>query len=165
MPLMPQNIFRTAGQQLTQWQVYNFELDDLSSLPYPASAFPSFSLKKAGPLFYRGSLTIEGPFAENVTDAGGQRHLADTYLDTSDWGKGVAFINGFHLGWYWPTRGPQMTLYVPGVLLKAGSNDVIFLEMEKDAEEMEQMSVRFVSEPNFYGPVAPGDAEGAGIIM
>lgn len=28
--------------------------------------------------------------------------IADTYLDPSTWGKGIAFINGFNLGRYWP---------------------------------------------------------------
>ena len=36
--------------------------------------------------------------------------LPDSYLDASDWGKGLAFINGFNLGWYWPSKGPANTL-------------------------------------------------------
>jgi hypothetical protein len=34
--------------------------------------------------------------------------------------QGLAFINGFNLGWYWPELGPQQTLYIPGqrLLLK-----------------------------------------------
>ena len=42
----------------------------------------------------------------------------DTFLSTPGWGKGVAFVNGFNLGRYWPTVGPQMTLYVPATLVK-----------------------------------------------
>ena len=41
-------------------------------------------------------------------------------------------MNGFPLGWYWPTKGPQNTLYIPGPLLHAGSNEIIILESEKD---------------------------------
>ena len=37
----------------------------------------------------------------------------------SGWGKGLVWVNGFNLGWYWPLLGPQMTMYVPGPLLKA----------------------------------------------
>lgn len=38
---------------------------------------------------------------------GGGGHPADTYLSVKGWGKGVAWVNGFNLGWYWPSRGPQ----------------------------------------------------------
>lgn len=38
---------------------------------------------------------------------------ADSFLRLDGWGKGVAYLNGFNLGRYWPTRGPQVTLYAP----------------------------------------------------
>jgi beta-galactosidase len=92
-----------------------------------------------GPIFYRGILNIEGDAAELVADAAGQLHMSDTFLDTHKLGKGVAWVNGFNLGWYWPTMGPQMTLYVPGPVLKPGENDILILEVEKvtngDAEK------------------------------
>ena len=44
--------------------------------------------------------------------------------------KGVAWINGFNLGRYWPAVGPQMTLYVPKFLLKQNPdvNNIILFE-------------------------------------
>ena len=54
----------------------------------------------------------------------------DTFLDMSDWGKGVAVVNGFVLGRYW-NIGPQQTLYVPWPLLKKGRNEVMVFELEK----------------------------------
>ena len=45
--------------------------------------------------------------------------------------QGVAWVNGFNLGWYWPDRGPQMTLFIPGPLLRPGNNEVILLEMHR----------------------------------
>ncbi|CAN8004539.1 unnamed protein product [Ixodes hexagonus] len=56
----------------------------------------------------------------------------DTFLDPSGWTKGVAFVNGFNLGRYWPKKGPQVTLYVPGSLLKRHPdvNTILLLEME-----------------------------------
>ncbi|XP_037080496.1 beta-galactosidase-like [Pollicipes pollicipes] len=53
----------------------------------------------------------------------------DTFLRLDGWHRGVAFVNGFNLGRYWPVQGPQVTLYVPGVLLKA-SNRLTLLELE-----------------------------------
>jgi beta-galactosidase len=34
----------------------------------------------------------------------------DSYLDVAAWGKGIAFVNGFNLGYYWPLRGPANTM-------------------------------------------------------
>ncbi|VDM67028.1 unnamed protein product [Strongylus vulgaris] len=56
---------------------------------------------------------------------------ADTFIDLSNWGKGVAWLNGFNLGRYWSTAGPQMYLYVPAPLLSSGKNTLVFLELEK----------------------------------
>lgn len=72
-----------------------------------------------------------------------QRHFVsstgqfrDTFLDLSAWGKGVAFINGFNLGWYWPSIGPQNHYYVPGPLLKDGNNSIVLLEMEDTPDDL-----------------------------
>ncbi|MGL4373101.1 MAG: glycoside hydrolase family 35 protein [Turicibacter sp.] len=53
----------------------------------------------------------------------------DTFLDCSQLGKGVAFINGFNLGRYW-SEGPIQYLYLPGPLLKSGHNSLIIFETE-----------------------------------
>lgn len=53
------------------------------------------------------------------------------YLDTIGWGKGVAFVNGFNVGRYWPLVGPQRTLYVPRELLHYGVNDVTLVELQR----------------------------------
>ena len=54
----------------------------------------------------------------------------DTFLSLDGWHKGVVWINGFNLGRYWPVVGPQVTLYVPGLILKSypDTNDIILLE-------------------------------------
>lgn len=54
----------------------------------------------------------------------------DTYLNTAEWGKGVAFVNGHNLGRYWSLMGPQMTLYVPRTYLKKGKNKLALVELE-----------------------------------
>lgn len=55
--------------------------------------------------------------------------VGDSFLDTRELGKGHAWINGRHPGRYW-SIGPQQTLYLPGVWLKPGRNEVVVLEME-----------------------------------
>ena len=39
-------------------------------------------------------------------------------------------VNGFLLGRYYNSAGPQKTLYLPGPLLKKGTNEIILLELE-----------------------------------
>src|SRR5699024_2222288 len=51
----------------------------------------------------------------------------DLFLDTTGWGKGVAWCNGWNLGRYWG-KGPQQTLYVPGAVVRE-RNTVVALEL------------------------------------
>jgi beta-galactosidase len=59
--------------------------------------------------------------------------VLDTFLDPTGWGKGVAVLNDVVLGRYWPTVGPQVRLYVPGVYLNAppASNTLVMVEFEQ----------------------------------
>lgn len=47
--------------------------------------------------------------------------------------QGQLFVNGFNVGRYWPTAGPQVTLYIPAGILRSApqKNHVIILELEK----------------------------------
>jgi hypothetical protein len=51
----------------------------------------------------RGTLRING--SEAGTNAEGT--LPDTYLDMRGWGKGLLWVNGNNLGWFWASAGPQ----------------------------------------------------------
>ncbi|MCW3127517.1 MAG: bga [Bacteroidetes bacterium] len=60
----------------------------------------------------------------------GEFHLtdtADTYLDMHGFGKGFVMVNGHNLGRYWEI-GPQFSLYVPGVWLKKGENEIVIFD-------------------------------------
>lgn len=74
--------------------------------------------------------------------------IADTYLDPTTWGKGIAFINGFNLGRYWSLVGPQITLYVPKELLREGSNSLTLIELENAPENGKLI---FSATPNLDG--------------
>jgi beta-galactosidase len=67
----------------------------------------------------------------------------DLFLDTTAWGKGFAFVNGFFLGRYWQSV-PQQTLYVPAPVLRAGANEIVVLELEQAVEPV----ARFVAQPS-----------------
>ena len=89
-------------------------------------------------------LVIEGTAAATPVVAAATVHLtapADLFIDTSGWGKGFAWVNGFALGRFW-RRGPQQTLYVPSPVTRAGANEVVVLEFEALARP----TVRLVAE-------------------
>ena len=44
---------------------------------------------------------------------GSNGQVADAYLSVRGWTMGLAFVNGFNLGWYWPSRGPANTMCAP----------------------------------------------------
>ena len=107
-------------------------LEDWSNTPYPLEQAQvarlledideyeseDFSQKlMSGPKVYYGTFRV-----------GSVHH---TYLNTKGWGKGVAYINGFNLGRYWPLAGPQLTLYVPQEILHYGRNSLLLIEYEQ----------------------------------
>jgi beta-galactosidase len=71
------------------------------------------------------------------------------FVDTTGWGKGIAWVNGFCLGRYW-RRGPQETLFVPGPVVRQGTNELVVLELDVMADP----TARFVARPSL-GPLEP----------
>ena len=46
-----------------------------------------------------------------------EEEAKDTFLRFNKWTKGIAYVNAFGLGRYWPRMGPQETLYLPAPVL------------------------------------------------
>lgn len=110
------------GEPLRGWQTYRLPMNDLTAL--------RFSTHSHGPLgFYRGTFDVERP--------------ADTFLDVSALGKGTLWINGHHAGRFWRV-GPQMSLYVPGVWLTPGRNEVVAFDLEAPSDSP---ALRGLAEP------------------
>ncbi|OAY36500.1 beta-galactosidase 17 isoform X2 [Manihot esculenta] len=72
--------------------------------------------------------------------------VKDTFISFSGWGKGIAFVNDFNIGRYWPSFGPQCTLYVPAPILHRGENVLVILELESHHPEL---VVNSVDQPDF----------------
>ncbi|WP_086347968.1 glycoside hydrolase family 35 protein [Candidatus Enterococcus clewellii] len=70
--------------------------------------------------------------------------VEDTFIDCSDYGKGIICVNGFNLGRYW-NCGPNTSLYCPKELLKNGQNEFVIFETE--GVEIHQLS--FSAVPTF----------------
>nr|CAD7264350.1 unnamed protein product [Timema shepardi] len=120
--------------ELTQWNMTGFPMSSISWLQEQNTKNLSEILLL--PAFYRGEFQLP---ENNLT--------LDTYLDPTGWDKGVAFINDYNLGRYWPRAGPQVTLYVPGSFLRPypETNTIVLLELEGTPNNLQ---VKFVSEPN-----------------
>lgn len=53
--------------------------------------------------------------------------IGDTFIDMSNYTKGMVYINGHHLGRYW-NIGPQKRLYCPAAWLKKGKNEILVFD-------------------------------------
>ncbi|WP_173915341.1 glycoside hydrolase family 35 protein [Halobacillus sp. Marseille-Q1614] len=96
-------------QYFFNWEMYAIELDWL-----PDNFLAGKDVRY--PKFFRGTFDAEG--------------LHDTFIDSTGFTKGNIFINGFNLGRYWNTAGPQQRIYLPGPLLKDKDNELVILELE-----------------------------------
>uniref|UniRef100_A0A3B4AE06 Uncharacterized protein n=1 Tax=Periophthalmus magnuspinnatus TaxID=409849 RepID=A0A3B4AE06_9GOBI len=109
---------------LTDWNIYPLNIDEAiaGGWPHSESFKPKSPIKKEqlfGPTFYMGTLQPNGL-------------TWDTFLKLHEWTKGQVWINGVNLGRYWPARGPQQTLYVPGSLISpTQTNNITVLELER----------------------------------
>ena len=109
-----------SGKWLKKWNSLSVAMNDTSKIPF-------HSLNESEPPIYRLSASFfRGTFS--IAD-----QPCDTFLNVTGWTKGQVFVNGFNLGRYWPTKGPQKTLYVPANLLKAlpNVNELILFEIDK----------------------------------
>lgn len=93
-----------------QQYAFDFSKEQLAALDFSGKADPQT------PSFYRFKFNLAEP--------------ANTYIDCSDYGKGIVLVNGFHLGRYW-NKGPHRSLYCPKDFLKTGVNKVIIFETER----------------------------------
>jgi beta-galactosidase len=105
------NIVDAIGESKTleNWQVFPIELKN-NSIP----ANLKFTKGSSDmPAFHKGTFTVSKP--------------GDTFLDVSQWGKGLVWVNGHCLGRFW-NIGPTQTMYLPGPWLKEGANEIVVLD-------------------------------------
>jgi beta-galactosidase len=124
---------RLSGIPLTGWMITKMPMESL----------PTFHTKqapKAGRHFAVGTF--------HLAEAG------DTFLDVSELGKGVLWLNGRCLGRFW-NIGPQQTLYVPGPWLRQGENSVVAYDLFASAPTYK---LRGLTTPILDAPT-PGYAE------
>lgn len=99
------------NKELIDWKMYSLPFDNINSV-----AIKNKKVVDAIPVLKKGNFEI--------------KTTGDTYLDMSNWGKGIVWVNGHNLGKYW-SIGPQQTIYLPAEWLKKGSNEIVVFEMLK----------------------------------
>lgn len=105
------------GQVLMPWVSKSVPMNDSSLIPF--QQLNETSLTPNSTVFFRGTFRFDDD-------------KLSTYLNVSGWSKGVVFVNGYNLGRYWPVKGPQKTLYVPGTYLRTNTelNELILFEID-----------------------------------
>ena len=102
-------IIGTDTAEMTGWDMFRLPLGDDIGLDLKYQKILS-----SGPAFYKGVFHLE--------------ETGDSFLDLSQWGKGLVWVNGHCLGRYWSV-GPTQTMYLPSPWLKKGNNEVVVLDL------------------------------------
>ncbi len=99
------------GTELKGWQMFSLPFENISTVPFKNSK-PAANV----PVLRKGTFELA--------------QTGDTYLDMTNWGKGIVWVNGHNLGRYWEI-GPQQTVYVPVEWLHKGKNEIVVFELLK----------------------------------
>ncbi len=107
-----QTVTLAGSAPLTGWQTTCLPMDDA----YIAGLTAKVTDPQRPGIFFRAQV--------DLTTVG------DTYLDLSNWTKGVVWVNGRNLGRYWEI-GPQQRLYCPAPWLRQGLNDILVFDLHQ----------------------------------
>lgn len=119
---------RLGRQYHFGWQIYCLPMEDeLDNLKFKKAP----KNKITTPTFLRGTLDIK-------------EEPADTFIRLSGFTKGFVKINGFNLGRYFNSAGPQKTLFVPAPILKKGKNEILVFE----SDCVNDFTVEFFDKPD-----------------
>ena len=91
----------------------------------------SFPFKKLYAFFFFFLEYSETYADRNLSEIGEKLNFSSEYFVKKYFQQGMAWVNGFMLGRYWPRAGPQVTLYVPHGLLRKGGNMLMLLELQR----------------------------------
>ncbi|CAN6359341.1 unnamed protein product [Urochloa humidicola] len=144
------------GITLRHWKMYPLTFNSLDNLPklqlvtqmpdawaskvpvihgHSEKKLQESSFYSNAPEFYEGHFHINS-----------ESEIKDTFISFRGWNKGVAFVNNFNIGRFWPARGPQCALYVPAPILKPGDNIIVIFELHGPNPEV---TVNLVTDPDF----------------
>ncbi|MDF0375968.1 beta-galactosidase [Streptomyces sp. KA12] len=122
------------------------------SAPLALQEWSSAELSDTLAAGFASSSAETAPATESTGFAVAELHVgtpADTFLALPGSGHGLVWVNGFLLGRHWDI-GPQVTLYCPAPLLRAGSNTVTVLELERLGKTLELRDRAELGPPEEY---------------
>ncbi|CAF4889475.1 unnamed protein product, partial [Rotaria magnacalcarata] len=129
------------GQVLVNWTMcISGSLFDEAPTDFTMNKFEDFDPN--APNIYTGNFSV-------TDQAPSDTFLLPTTISNSYWEKGVAYINRYNLGRYWPILGPQVTLYIPSPwLLPSTTNSLTMIELQSSPCGNEQTcSIELVDFP------------------
>lgn len=100
------------GMTLMNWEVFGLPMKS----EFVQQLQPAKSAEVKPGEFFKGTFIL--------TNTG------DTYLDMTNFKKGMVWVNGHNLGRYWEI-GPQKRLYCPAPWLKKGENEIVVLDQHQ----------------------------------
>ncbi|MDL2247396.1 beta-galactosidase [Bacteroides sp. OttesenSCG-928-J23] len=103
--------------ELKNWQVYNIPVDYAFA---KEKKYTATVAKENSPAYYKATFTLD--------------KTGDTFIDMTNWRKGMVYVNGHNLGRFWEI-GPQQTLYLPGCWLRKGENEIIIFDLAGPSAE------------------------------
>jgi beta-galactosidase len=100
------------GMTLMNWEVVRLPFD----IRYIQGLKPVRTAPPRQGMFFRAEFTID--------------EVADTYIDMTNYRKGIVWVNRHNLGRYWDI-GPQKRLYCPAPWLKKGNNEILIFDLHQ----------------------------------
>jgi beta-galactosidase len=104
------------GTALLNWQIYKLPMDKKYIWNLRSSGVSS----KPG-IFFKGSFFL----TKTEGNVG-----ADTYIDMSNYEKGIVWVNGHNLGRYW-NIGPQKRIFCPAIWMHEGMNELLIFDLHQ----------------------------------
>ncbi|HEX2921162.1 MAG TPA: beta-galactosidase [Bacteroidales bacterium] len=108
-------------KQLKGWSMYALPLSE----KFVYDLRSGRTLNKPG-IFFKGNFMI-------ASSSGIEK--ADTYIDVSNFSKGILWINGHNLGRFW-NIGPQKRLYCPASWIREGLNEFVLFDLHETKARM-----------------------------
>ncbi len=98
------------GETLLNWQVYKLPMDKKFI----------YDLRSSGKIVNKPGIFFKSDFSLAYT--------GDTFIDISNYKKGIVWINGHNIGRYWDI-GPQKRLYCPASYIRPGMNEILIFDL------------------------------------
>ena len=126
----------TSNELITSWKITSLPMTEFN--PDLLNNFKVGSQEISQYCFHQGDLP-------NTTFSQNDSYV---YIYPGSFSKGQVFINTFNLGRYWPVKGPQLSLYVPGALFNNDSINTITLLETDNCTKSSDAFVTFLDVPD-----------------